>query len=346
MKVMITGAAGFIGGFLAKHCTDAGSQVLGIDTVEPQDGWAAKQFELCDVRNSARLSDLISRFRPQRIFHLAAQSQPVVSLKRPLETIDTNVGGTVSLFESLRATGVMPVVVVACSSAEYGPVAECDSPVQEDHPLNPLHPYGVSKVAQDLLAAQYFANYAIPTIRLRIFKTTGPGKLDEVCSDLTKRAVEIERGIRPPSMPVGNLTNRRSIVDVRDLVQALWLSVEHCVIGEVYNLGGDDVYSVQEVVEVIRTQVTATFEVEQRPELMRSCDEPVTAGDNARFRSRCAWAPQIRLAMTLRDMLEWWRVRLAGVSRITARRGARTPVWPLKQRHHYNYQRRKSPEQQ
>jgi GDP-4-dehydro-6-deoxy-D-mannose reductase len=314
MKVMITGAAGFIGGFLAKHCTDAGSQVLGIDTVEPQDGWAAKQFELCDVRNSARLSDLISRFRPQRIFHLAAQSQPVVSLKRPLETIDTNVGGTVSLFESLRATGVMPVVVVACSSAEYGPVAECDSPVQEDHPLNPLHPYGVSKVAQDLLAAQYFANYAIPTIRLRIFKTTGPGKQDEVCSDLTKRAVEIERGIRPPSMPVGNLTNRRSIVDVRDLVQALWASADHCKFGEVYNLGGDDVYSVWEVIEAIHSEVTARFEVEQRPELMRSCDEPVTAGDNAKFRSCCAWEPQIRLAATLRDMLEWWRVRLAGVA--------------------------------
>ena len=124
MKVMITGAAGFIGGYLAKHCIHAGSQVLGIDIVEPQDGRATDEFELCDVRDSARLSRLISEFRPQRIFHLAAQSHPVISLKQPLETIDTNVGGTVSLFESLRATGVMPVVVVACSSAEYGPVAE------------------------------------------------------------------------------------------------------------------------------------------------------------------------------------------------------------------------------
>ncbi len=311
MKVMITGAAGFIGGYLAKHCIHAGSQVLGIDIVEPQDGRATDEFELCDVRDSARLSRLISEFRPQRIFHLAAQSHPVISLKQPLETIDTNVGGTVSLFESLRATGVMPVVVVACSSAEYGRVADCDSPVREDHLLNPLHPYGVSKVAQDLLAAQYFANYAIPTIRIRIFKTTGPGKLDEVCSDLTKRAVEIELGIRPPSMPVGNLTNRRSIVDVRDLVQALWLSVEHCVIGEVYNLGGDDVYSVQEVVEAIRTQMTIPFTVEQRPELMRSCDEPITVGDNAKFRNRCTWIPTINLAATLRDMLEWWQTRFA-----------------------------------
>jgi GDP-4-dehydro-6-deoxy-D-mannose reductase len=310
MKVMITGAAGFIGGFLAKHCTHAGSRVLGIDIVEPPVGQTAGEFELCDVRDSARLSDLISKFQPQRIFHLAAQSHPVVSLRQPLETIDTNVGGTVSLFESLRATGVMPVVVVACSSAEYGLIAERDSPIREDHPLNPLHPYGVSKVAQDLLAAQYFANDAIPAIRIRIFKTTGPGKLDEVCSDLTKRAVEIELGIRHPLMPVGNLANRRSIVDVRDLVQALWSAAEHCKIGEVYNLGGDDVYSVQEVIEAIRSHVTFRFEVEQRVELTRSCDEPITVGDNAKFRSCCAWEPQIRLATTLQDMLEWWRIQL------------------------------------
>jgi GDP-4-dehydro-6-deoxy-D-mannose reductase len=311
MKVMITGAAGFIGGFLAKHCTDAGSQVLGIDIVEPQDGWVAGEFELCDVRNSPRLSSLISTFRPKRIFHLAAQSQPLVSLKHPLETIDTNVGGTVSLFESLRATGVMPVVIVACSSAEYGPVGERDLPIQEDHLLNPLHPYGVSKVAQDLLAAQYFANYAIPTIRIRIFKTTGPGKLDEVCSDLIKRAVEIELGIRPPLMTVGNLANRRSIVDVRDLVQALWASADHCKVGEAYNLGGDDVYSVREVAEAIRAQVTIPFEVEQRADLMRSCDEPITVGDNAKFRSCCTWNPRITLPVTLHDMLEWWRIRLS-----------------------------------
>jgi GDP-4-dehydro-6-deoxy-D-mannose reductase len=312
MKVMITGVAGFIGGFLAKHCTDAASQVLGIDIAEPQDGRAAGEFEFCDVRDFSRLSDLISKFRPQRIFHLAAQSQPIVSLKQPLETIDTNVAGTVSLFESLRARGVIPSVVVACSSSEYGPVAERHSPVKENHLLNPLHPYGVSKVAQDLLAAQYFANYAIPAVRIRIFKTTGPGKLDEVCSDLTKRAIEIEMGIRPPSLSVGNVTNRRSIVDVRDLVQGLSSAADHCKAGEVYNLGGDGVYSVQEVIEVVRSQVSFPFAVEQRPELIRACDEPVTAGDNAKFRSCCAWEPRIPLAVTLRDMLAWWRVRLMG----------------------------------
>ena len=321
MNVMITGAAGFIGGYLAAHCINEGSRVLGIDIAEPPGRSAIGDFELCDVRDSERLSDLISKFRPRRIFHLAAQSHPVVSLQQPRETIDINVSGTVSLFESLRATGITALVLVACSSAEYGLVAEHDSPVKEGHPLNPLHPYGVSKVAQDLLAAQYFANYAIPTIRIRIFKTTGPGKLDEVCSDLAKRAVEIELGIRPPSLPVGNLTSRRSIVDVRDLVPALYLAADHCLIGDVYNLGGDDVLSVQAVIEEIRKQMTVPFTVEQRPELIRSCDEPITVGDNSKFRNRCAWTPSISFAATLHDMLEWWRTQLtASFQHASARR--------------------------
>jgi GDP-4-dehydro-6-deoxy-D-mannose reductase len=311
MRTMITGGAGFIGGFLTKHCIDAGSRVLGIDVVAPQRGTAVDEFEVCDVRNSQRLTELISKFRPQRIFHMAAQSHPVVSLAQPRETIDINVNGTVNLFESVRTTGIETVVVVACSSAQYGFVDERHSPVREDHPLNPLHPYGVSKVAQDMLAAQYFANYAIPAIRVRIFKTTGPGKHNEVCSDLARRAVEIEMGIRPASMPVGNLTSRRSIVDVRDLVHALWSAPARCELGEVYNLGGDDVYSVQEIIEMIRAQMTTSFKLEQQPELMRACDEPVTTGDNSKFRSRCAWEPRIRLAETLRDMLDWWKTELS-----------------------------------
>jgi len=314
MKVMITGAAGFIGGFLAKHCVEAGCSVLGLGIGEPADAWPGAAFERCDIRDSARLSELISGFWPDRIFHLAAQSYPTVSLIQPRETIDINVGGTVNLFECLRAAAIMPVVVVACSSAEYGPVASSDLPVREDHPLRPLHPYGVSKVAQDLLAAQYFANYSIPSVRIRIFNTTGPGKLDDVCSDLTKRAVEIERGIHPPSLRVGNLTKRRAIVDVRDLVRGLWLSAERCEAGEVYNLGGDQIYSIQEVIETIRGHVNVPFSTKQDPALLRDCDEPTIAGDIGKFRRCSGWRTEIELARTLRDMLDWWRDRLGSAS--------------------------------
>jgi GDP-4-dehydro-6-deoxy-D-mannose reductase len=314
LKVMITGAAGFIGGFLAKHCCETGCSVLGLGINEPGDLGPGTIFEHCDIRDEVRLTRLISTFRPDRIFHLAAQSYPTVSLAEPRETIDINVGGTVNLFEVLRSVQIMPTVVVACSSAEYGPVASQDLPVQEDHPLRPLHPYGVSKVAQDLLAAQYFINYAIPAIRIRIFNTTGPGKIGDVCSDLTKRTIEIELGIRPPFLPAGNLASRRAIADVRDLVRALWLAAERCDAGEVYNVGGETIYSVQEVINAIRSQVSVVFSVEQDQALLRPCDEPTIAGDVGKFRRCSGWAPEIDLAATVRDMLDWWRVHLASGS--------------------------------
>lgn len=308
---MITGATGFIGRFLTKYCLEAGCSVLGIDRHESEEIIAGADLVCCDVRDSERLSQLLATFRPQRVFHLAAQSYPTVSLVQPRETIDINVGGTINVFESLRAAGLNAVVVVACSSGEYGPVASQDMPVREDHALRPLHPYGVSKVAQDLLAAQYFANYAMPAIRIRIFNTTGPGKLGDVCSDLCKRAIEIELGVHPPFLRVGNLDKRRAIVDVRDLVRGLWLSAERCEAGEVYNLGGERHYSVQDVIEAIRTHVKAAFDIQQDPELMRRCDEAVICGDVSKFRRCSGWAAEIELTRTLQDMLDWWRNRLA-----------------------------------
>ena len=311
MKVLITGAAGFIAPFLAKQCMAYGCTVLGMDHRAPQNSWPEAAFEQCDVRDGACFSELIARFAPERVFHLAAQSYPTVSLARPQETFESNVGGTINLFESLRTSNLFPTVVVACSSAEYGLVASKDLPVRETHSLLPLHPYGVSKVAQDLLAAQYFVNYAIPSVRMRIFNTTGPGKIGDVCSDLTKRAVEIELGMHRPTMMVGNLTTRRAIIDVRDQVRALWLSAEHCEYGDVYNIGASDIYSVQEIVEAIRKQSSANFDVKPHPALVRAADEPVIAGDTGKFRACCDWTPRIPLSDTLSDMLAWWRVRLA-----------------------------------
>jgi GDP-4-dehydro-6-deoxy-D-mannose reductase len=311
MKVLITGATGFIGGFLARHCLQAGCTVLGLGVEDPKEEWpAAAVFESCDVRNEARLLELIIAFRPERIFHLAAQSFPTVSLEKPFETMSINAGGTINIFECLRTAGIKPMVVVACSSAEYGPVEAKDLPVREDHALRPLHPYGVSKVAQDLLAAQYFANYGLPCVRIRIFNTTGPSKVGDVCSDLTKRAAEIDLGIGPPSLRVGNLNTRRAIIDGRDMARGLWLAAERCEPGEVYNVGANQIYSVQELIDAIRPLVKVTFEIEQDPALMRSCDELVIAGDITKFQRRTGWKPEIELSGTIREMLDWWRRKL------------------------------------
>jgi nucleoside-diphosphate-sugar epimerase len=283
---------------------------MGLDIKLPGDQAQGAGFELCDVRNYERLERIVRAFAPQWIYHLAAQSYPTVSFQQPRETMEINAGGTVNVFEAVRACGLDAMIVVACSSAEYGLVAPADLPVREDHALRPLQPYGVSKVAQDLLAAQYFANYSMRCVRIRIFNTTGPGKLGDVCSDLTRRAVEIELGIRNPILTVGNTAARRLLVDARDLVRGLRLAAEHGACGEVYNMGGDRIYSVAEIIDVIRRQVSTAFTIAQDPALLRTCDEPVIAGDITRFRRCSGWKPEIDLRQTLADMIAWWRSQL------------------------------------
>jgi nucleoside-diphosphate-sugar epimerase len=310
MKVMITGAAGFIGGVLARYAVEQGADVLGIGVNAPESFPAPAHFEICDVRHTSQVSKLIALFRPERVFHLAARSHPTVSLEKPIETVEVNVGGTVNVFEGLRAAGLDPAVVVACSSAEYGPVAAENLPVREEHPLRPLHHYGVSKTAQDLLAYQYFANYGQRAIRIRIFNTTGPGKVGDVCSDLTRRAVEIEAGLAPPRLRVGNLGSRRAILDVRDLVNGLWLACEKAEAGEVYNISANSIYSVEDLIGHIRQRITVPFEVEQEASLLRTQDEPVIAGDTTKFRAISGWSQRIDLSNTIDAMIAWWRKRV------------------------------------
>ena len=310
MRVLITGATGFIGRFLAKQCLESGCDVLGMGTESPGEEWPKARFEYCDVRHRTRFQDLITTFRPERIFHLAAQSYPTVSLEQPYETMEINAGGTINLFECLRTAGIRPMVVVACSSAEYGPVDSRDLPVKEEHPLRPVHPYGVSKVAQDLLGAQYWIHYSLPCVRIRIFNTTGPSKLGDVCSDLTKRATEIELGIRPPVLPAGNLTSRRAIIDVRDTARALWLAADRCEAGEVYNVGAHRIYAVSELIETVRSLAGIRFTVQRDESLVRSCDEPVIAGDISKFHRATGWKAEIDLVGTIREMFDWWRHKL------------------------------------
>ncbi len=325
MNVLVTGACGFIGGYLAQYAENAGHSVLGIGIKDPDVGMSAGDFERCDVRDARQISETISRFQPERIFHLAAQSYPTVSMMEPLDTMQINAGGTINVFEGVRAAGINPVVVVACSSAEYGLVAAADLPVREEHPLRPLHPYGVSKVAQDLLAYQYFANYGIPAVRIRIFNTTGPGKRDDVCSDFTKRAVEIELGIRKAPMKVGSLTTRRAIIDVRDMVRGLWLAAERGAYGEVYNVGSGNIYSGQELVDAIRPLIKVPFTLEQDPALLRTCDERVIAGDTSKFKSCTGWTTKIDLTQTIRDMVTWWRTQLGSVNELSQAEISRPP---------------------
>jgi len=318
MISLITGIGGLIGSHLAEHLIKNGDEVTGLyfnSTIGIEElPKEASLFE-CDVRYFNSVYEILSKCKPDRIFHLAAQSQPVVSLTKPQETFDINCIGTINVFESIKLirkqnADYNPKVIVACSSAEYGAsLTEENVPINEDTPLLPLHPYGVSKVAQDLLAFQYYKNEMLNGIRVRIFNTTGPGKVNDVCSDFTRRVVEIEKG-KTKKLLVGNISTKRAILDVRDLCLALELLSEKGTPGEVYNVSGDKIYLISDIIEIIKNNSNAKIEIEVNPALLRPTDEPVIFGDSTKLKKCTLWKQQYSIEMTIKDMLEYWRKRI------------------------------------
>jgi GDP-4-dehydro-6-deoxy-D-mannose reductase len=313
-KDWVTGAGGFMGYHLVKMLVEEGHEVLATyyrPTTDIADMDPGARIEECDMRDREKVKRFLVEFKPENIFHLAAQSYPTVSWSDPWYTIETNVIGTINLFEGIKELRSDCKVLNACSSAEYGFVSQDEVPLREDHSLKPLHPYGASKVAQELLAYQYFVNFGIKSISLRIFNTTGPKKVNDVCSDFTRRLVEIEKEKNPErKLRVGNTKTKRAITDVRDAVRAFQLAMDRATVGETFNVCGDRVYEIGELVGILRKWVDFDFEVEQDPKLLRSTDEPIIYGSSEKFKAETGWKQEIPLDQTLGDMLDFWRKTL------------------------------------
>lgn len=319
MKVLVTGAGGMVGSHMVELLHSQGHDVLGTyykPTTDITELDSAISMMECDVRYYASVQKIIADFKPDQIFHLAAQSYPTVSWVRPQETMDTNINGTVNIFEAVKSVRVFdgrydPMVVVACSSAEYGQTLnEIEDPyVVETAQLKPLHPYGVSKVGQDLLSFQYFMNDHIRCIRARIFNSTGTRKVNDVTSDFTKRAVLAERsGVY--TLRVGNLETKRAIMDQRDLVNGLLLLAEKGIPGEVYNISSEYCYQMKDIVTMIEEQIGHQFEIEVDSKLLRPTDERIIIGNIDKLKRDTGWRQQISMKQTVADMLDYWRKKL------------------------------------
>lgn len=317
MKVLVTGAGGMVGSHLVEALYNRGDDVIGIwhkNKTNVEQIKAPIKFIQCDLRYGYGIDDIILDNLPQQIYHLAAQSYPTVSWISPAETIDVNINGTVAVFEAVKKArkyidkDYNPMVVVACSSAEYGQTLnELDDPfVKESAELKPLHPYGVSKVGQDLLSYQYFMNDHIRCIRARIFNSTGTRKVNDVTSDFTKRAVEAERsGLY--ELRVGNLDTRRAIMDQRDLVNALMLLAERGKSGDVYNISSAFIYQMKDIVSMIEEQVGHKFEIIIDSNLIRPTDEKIIVGNVDKLKKETGWEQVIHMKTTIADMLDYWR---------------------------------------
>ena len=318
MRVLITGITGFAGSHLADYILEhqPGVEVFGIVR------WRSRRDNILHIEDKinlfeADLKDMVSlkkclkTIKPDRIFHLAAQSFVPTSWVCPAETFAINSIGQINLFEAVLDLDLKPRIQIAGSSEEYGHVNPDEVPMKETNPLRPLSPYAVSKVAQDLLGYQYFKSYDMFVVRTRGFNHTGPRRGDVfICSNFAKQIAEIEKGKREPVLFVGNLEANRDFTDVRDIVRAYWLSLEKCEPGEAYNIGTGKTYAMNRVVEMLVAMSDRKIQTRIDPKRLRPSDVPILLSDSTKFRRATGWEPEIPFKQSLEDLLNYWRERV------------------------------------
>jgi len=312
VRVLISGVSGFAGRHLAALALSRGAEVHGL--VRPAgagapDGVIAHAIEISD---RAAIAEVLARLRPDAVVHLAGASSVGRSFGDPLGTWDVNLNGTLAVLEGVRALDAPPRTLVVTSGEIYGRVPVEDLPVGPATPLTPLSPYGASKAAADLAAAQYHLGYDVPAIRVRAFNHIGPGQDERfVVPNVARQIAAAEsRGDREVVVRVGNVSTRRDFTDVRDVVEAYWLLMHEGDPGTVYQPCSGRSRAVRELVDGLAALSTIDATIESDAALRREGEQEDLYGSPDTLRA-LGWSPVIPLERSLGDALDWWRARLA-----------------------------------
>ena len=317
MKVLITGITGMVGSHLADYILNnhPDAEVSGVVRWRsPLDNIRQRLDDITliqgELRDLSSMIQVINQVQPDRIFHLAAQSFVPISYESPGDTFTVNVIGSINLLDAVRNVGIDPMIHM-CSSAEvYGNVDESMVPITEDTPFNPASPYAVSKVGQDMLGNQYHISYGMKIIRTRMFTHSGPRRGNFFAeSAFAKQIAEIELGVIPGPVMVGNLESIRTYADVRDAVRAYWALLDFCSVGEVYNIGGNRTLTIGEMLEILKSFASVPIEHEVDPSLLRPSDVTLQIPENSKFRDETGWEPEYSMEQTMEDLLNFHRER-------------------------------------
>ncbi len=336
-KILISGANGFLGSHLTDYCIQQGKKVYGIDLPDRplknlshytqgkllfSSDEKIKMFDKsiqiptssedfifieCDLNNAELLEKIIKKTNPKYIFHFGAQPLVIPSWEDPVTTIKTNVIGTINIFEAIKKHKIKTRVIVACTSAEYGTTTSINRPLKETDPLLAIHPYGISKIATELLARQYYINFGIEAINIRFFNQTGPRKIGDACADFISKIAKIELELTEPIIEVGNLNPYRDFTGIRDSLNAIWLAATKGKPGETYNVCTGKKIQIRQILNIALSFSSKKIEVrENTPKKLRKTDEDIILGDNSKIKKELGWEVSTPFEETLKDMYEYW----------------------------------------
>mgnify|MGYP001577015267 CR=1 FL=1 len=320
MKYLITGITGFVGPHLANLLVSEGHDVHGlvrasngreedIRDVVPDKIFQKIHFVYGDFTDYHATEQLFKMEKFDGVFHLAAQSHPPTSFADPRGTFATNASGTVHIAEALRLHQPACRLLFCSTSEVYGAPEEKKGKITEEFPIAPINPYGVSKAAADLFVRERAKSVKLPFLVTRAFAHTGPrrGRRFSISSD-AYQIVRIKKGLQRPVINVGTLSSRRVVMDVRDCVKAYYALMHKGEPGQAYNVGGDHVYSMGQILEMMLKMSGLKKKVTQYvdPKLVRPIDIPVQICNTTKLRTLTGWKPKIKMETTLKDLLAYW----------------------------------------
>ena len=318
MKCFITGITGFCGSHLAELLLSQGHEIIGTkrhrsDTKNIDHILNKIQLidniDLCDVTS---LLPILSKYKPDYIFHLAAQSYVHQSWEAYSATIGANIIGTYNLLNVVRLSGYekFPRVLLAGSSEEYGRSEEAEQ-LNENSPCMPVSPYGVSKLAMTMAGVQMFYSYGIPIVMSRAFNHTGPRRGSSfLISNFIKQIVEMENGTRELILKHGDISTARDYTDVRDICKAYVMAIQNCEAGKIYNISSGKCYSGIEILDILKLNSKVNFETQIDNDRLRPSDISILHSCSLKFQMRTHWEAEIPIEKTIQDMYEYWRNEL------------------------------------
>lgn len=327
VKALITGVTGMVGSHMADYLLEHTDwEIYGmcrwrspldnishlLDRINRKD---RIRLVYGDLRDTVAIENVVKEVSPDYVFHLAAQSYPKTSFDSPLDTLNTNIEGTVRVLEGIRKYSPEAKVHVCASSEVFGRVPKESLPIGEECTFHPASPYAISKVGTDLVGRYYAEAYGMHVQTTRMFTHTGPRRGDVFHeSTFAKQIAMIESGVIPPVVQVGNLDSLRTYADVRDAVRAYYMMLTvNPIPGAYYNIGGQYTCTVGDTLRYLISQSTKKQEirVEIDPDRLRPIDADLQVPDTTKFTAHTDWRPEIPFEQTMSDLLSYWRERVA-----------------------------------
>ncbi|MDE5803261.1 MAG: GDP-mannose 4,6-dehydratase [Lachnospiraceae bacterium] len=315
-KVLITGITGFAGSHLMDYLLEyTDYEVYGIKRVNSSlrnIHHALDKITLldADLLDETSLIRVLREIQPNQIYHLGALSWVTPSWDMPAVYMQTNAVGTINLLEAMRVTGCQARVLTSATPEEFGDVPKELLPITEETRIKPINPYAASKVAQDMVCITYHASYGMDIVRTRAFNHEGARRDKHgAIASFAYQIARIEHGLQEPVIKVGNLSATRNFTDVRDTVRAYYLAMEKGISGELYLIGTDQIYTMEQVLQMLIAASSKADEikVEVDPARVRPTELMTFIGDYSKFKSMSGWEIQYPLQETLESVLAYWR---------------------------------------